>query len=220
MFIGHYSAALVAAAHPKAPPLGTLFVAAQLVDFGFAGLVLTGVEQMRITPGISTMNPLDLFHMPYTHSLLGSLAWAVGFALILKLWRGDWTTALIGGAVVLSHWFLDLAVHIPDLTLAGGADKLGLALWNRPLIEMPLELGIAFGALWFYAARSRSLRANAAMPLLAAALFLVQIYNWFGPAPDAVVPMVISMLLAFAIVAAIAAWLGRSRETLAWGEMA
>lgn len=218
MFIGHYSAALVAAAHPKAPPLGILFVAAQLVDFGFAGLVLAGVERMRIVPGISAMSPLDLYHMPYTHSLLGSLVWAAGFAVLLKLWRGDWTTGLIAGGVVLSHWLLDLIVHIPDLTLAGGEPKLGFSLWNRPLIEMPLEIGITFGALWFYAARTRPLRINGAMPLLASWLFVIQIASWYGPAPGDVTSLAIMMLVIFTLTALIASWLGRSRRVLAWGE--
>ena len=35
MFIGHYAPAMIAATHPKAPGLGTLFVAGQLIDFGF-----------------------------------------------------------------------------------------------------------------------------------------------------------------------------------------
>ncbi len=64
MFIGHWAPAFIAAAHPKAPRLGTLFVAGQLVDFGFFGLMLLGVEKMRLDPGISVMNPMDLYHMP------------------------------------------------------------------------------------------------------------------------------------------------------------
>ena len=40
MFIGHFAPALVVAARPKAAGLGTLFVAAQLVDIGFAVLLV------------------------------------------------------------------------------------------------------------------------------------------------------------------------------------
>ena len=76
MFIGHYAPALVAAARPSAAGLGTLFVAAQLVDIGFAVLLIPGIEAMRIVPGITAMNPMDLHHMPYTHSLLGALLWS------------------------------------------------------------------------------------------------------------------------------------------------
>lgn len=66
MFSGHFAPALVVAAHPKAPNLGVLFVGAQLVDFGFFAFVPTGIEHMRIVPGITAMNALDLYHMPYT----------------------------------------------------------------------------------------------------------------------------------------------------------
>jgi len=43
MFIGHFAPALIAATRPKAAGLGTLFVAAQLVDIGFAALLFPGV---------------------------------------------------------------------------------------------------------------------------------------------------------------------------------
>jgi len=36
---------------------------------------LAGIAHMRIDPSLSS-NPLDLYDMPYTHSLLGTLAWA------------------------------------------------------------------------------------------------------------------------------------------------
>ena len=64
MFIGHYAPALAAAARPSAAGLGTLFVAAQLVDIGFAVLLIPGIEAMRIVPGITAMNPMDLHHRP------------------------------------------------------------------------------------------------------------------------------------------------------------
>jgi hypothetical protein len=216
MFIGHYCTALVAAAHPKAPGLGSLFVAAQLVDIGFFTLVLADVEHMRITPGMTAMNPFDLYHMPITHSLLGSLAWAAGFAVILRLWLGNWMAGLIGGAVVLSHWFIDLIVHIPDLTLAGGDNKLGFGLWNWPALARPLEIGLTFGAFWLYVAQTRATRVSAAMPVLILFLFAVQIFNWFGPQPTMLEPSLpISGLAAFGVAAALAAWLGRSRTPIA-----
>src|SRR3546814_14853854 len=76
MFVGHFAPALVAATRPHAAGLGTLFVAAQIVDIGFAALLIPGIEAMRIAPGITAMNPMDLYHMPYTHSLLGAALWA------------------------------------------------------------------------------------------------------------------------------------------------
>ena len=107
MFVGHYSAAFVAATQLKAPKLGTLFVAAQLIDIAFFSFLPLGIEHMRIAPGIAVMNPMDLYDMPLTHSLIGALAWGLGFAILLRAAIGNWTAGMIGGAVVVSHWFID-----------------------------------------------------------------------------------------------------------------
>ena len=215
MFIGHFAPAMVAATHPKAPGLGTLFVAGQLLDFGFFGLALAGIENFRITPGITKMVPLDLYDMPYTHSLLGSAVWAAGFALLIWLFTRNRTGALIGAAVVLSHWFLDLLVHAPDLTLAGSPPKMGFGLWNHPLIEMPLELAITFGALAFYIVKTRALSGTSkyALGLLAVLLLVLQSVNWFGLEPEAVdAAMKWTALFAFSVAALAAWWTGRTRQ--------
>jgi membrane-bound metal-dependent hydrolase YbcI (DUF457 family) len=214
MFIGHFAPAMVAATHPKAPGLGTLFVAGQLLDFGFFGLALAGIEKFRITPGITKMVPLDLYHMPYTHSLLGSAVWAAGFALLIWLFTGNRIGAMIGGLVVLSHWFLDLLVHAPDLTLAGSLPKLGFALWNYPMIEMPLELAITFGALAFFVARTRpiALSSKFVLVLLAILLSVFQVVNWFTPEPEtATMGMMITALIAFAVASVAAFLVGKTR---------
>lgn len=141
MFIGHWAAAFAAgAASERAPRLGTLFIAAQLVDWAFFVFVLVGVEKMRIDPSITVLSPFDLYHMPITHSLLGTAGFAVAYGLIVWLGMRDRVAGLITAAVVLSHWLLDWLVHRPDLTLDGNPPLLGLGLWNYPLIEIPLEL--------------------------------------------------------------------------------
>lgn len=210
MFIGHWAPALAAAAaSPRAPRIGTLFIAAQLVDWAFFALLLAGVEQMRFSPGISVMNPMDLYHMPITHSLLGSALFAAAFAALLWLGSKDRTLALIGGAVVLSHWFLDLLVHVPDLTLAGSPPKLGLGLWNHPAIEMPLELAITFGALWWYARVRRPARLR--LGVLAAVLLVLQVVNWFGPVePEVTAGTSLVAFGAFGLATLAAWWMGKS----------
>ncbi len=214
MFVGHYSAAFAAAAHPKAPKLGTLFVAAQLIDFGFFSLVLTGGERMRLTPGITAMNNMDLYDMPWTHSLLGATGWALGFGIIIWLWLRNPTAGVIAGAVVLSHWVLDLLVHQPDLTLAGSPPKLGFGLWNYPAIEMPLEIGLLFGSAWLFARATK----GKAWPLgvLLAVLLGLQAFNWFAPQPTEVdASQSLLGLFAYGLAAAIALWVGRGRASKA-----
>ena len=209
MFIGHWAPALAVAARRKRPGLGTLFIAAQLVDWAFFLFVLLGVEKMRLNPAISAVSPLDLYSMPYTHSLLGALAWSAGFAVLVWLMLRDSTAGLLAGAVVLSHWLLDLLVHVPDLTIAGGSSKLGFGLWNYPAIEMPLELAITFGALWLYVRARQPLLGRALV--LGALMLALQLFNWFGPvAPEVTPGTSLLAFVAYGLVTLAGWWMGKS----------
>ena len=211
MFIGHWAPALAAAAvSPRAPRLGALFVAAQLVDWAFFALALFGIEGMRVVPGHTAMNPLDFYHYPYTHSLAATGVWAVLFGLVIVIARRDLFAGIVGGLVVLSHWVLDFLVHAPDLTLAGGEQKFGLGLWNQPWIEMPLELAITGFAFAFYMRRTKG---PVGPPLILAVLLLsMQAINWFGPEPvEASAGFYLTGLIAFGLVTAIAWWVGATR---------
>ena len=212
MFIGHWAPAFAAAAlSKKSPGLGKLFVAAQLVDWGFFAFATVGIEKMRIVPGITAMNPLDLYHMPYTHSLLGTFVWALVFALVMLMMRLGTTAALIGAAVVMSHWFLDLLVHRPDLTLAGGDAKLGMGLWNAPVATIVVELVLVGVCFWWYLRRTKG---PLVPPLILLGLLLaMQSVNWFGPpVEEASAGYFLMALLAFLIATFFAAWVGSTRR--------
>lgn len=212
MYIGHFAPALVArAASPEAPRLGTLFVAAQLVDLAFFTFAIVGIENMRVVPGITAMNPMDLYDMPLTHSLLGSAGWAVGLgAVVWRLTRSR-AAAAWAAMVVLSHWLIDLIAHRPDLTIAGAPPKLGLGLWNYPAIEMPLELGLVGLSFWFYLNRTRGPIGPAL--ILLAVMLLFQAINWFGPQPaEYSIAMPLTALLSYAVLIALAHWVGKTRR--------
>lgn len=211
MFIGHFAPAFIAAAaSPRSPKLGTLFVAAQLVDWGFFTLATIGVEAMRVDPAASVMNPMDLYHMPYTHSLLGAALWALACLFVVAIGQRNLFAGFVAGLVVLSHWPLDWLVHVPDLTLDGTPPKLGLGLWNFPAIAMPLELALTGGAFALYVRRTRG---PVGPPLvLLAVMLMLQALNWFGPQPaSAGLFLYLQALLAFAILTALAVWVGENR---------
>lgn len=211
MFIGHFAPAFVAAAvSPERPRLGALFVAAQLVDWGFFLLAFAGFEAMRIDPGASMMVPFDLYHMPYTHSLLGAMIWALTFLGVVALHQRSWRLGVLAGIVVISHWLLDLVVHVPDLTLDGSPPKLGLGLWNMPLVAMPLELALTYGAFGFYISRTRG--PSGPPMVLGGVMLLFQLVNWFAPHPQAAGPFLyLHALLAFGVLTGLAAWVGENR---------
>lgn len=215
MFIGHWAAAFAAgAASDRAPKLGTLFIAAQLVDWAFFALVLVGVEKMRIAPGITELSPFELYHMPITHSLAGTAGFAAAYGLLVGFALRDKVAGLLTGAVVLSHWLLDYLVHRPDLTLDGQPPLYGLGLWDMPAVAIPLELALTFGAFIWYLRRTDG---PALAPIVLGLLLLaMQLFNWFGPPPEPdapVGPHALLALAAYALATLVAWWVGTTRRT-------
>ena len=211
MFIGHFAPAFAArAVSSDAPRLGTLFVAAQLVDWAFFLFAILGIEHYRIEPGFTAMKPFFFYDYPWTHSLLGSFVWATLFGLVVGRVTRSSLAGIIGACVVLSHWVLDFVSHGPDLTLGGGPDRFGLGLWDHPILAMGMELAITLGAFWIYVRRTR----GPVVPplLLLAALLIFQAIDWFAPAPAEVTPMQsFAALIAFGILTLLAAFVGNTR---------
>ena len=201
MLAGHYSAAFLAKTIEPRLPLWGLAIAVQLVDVLWALFVLLGIEHLRVDPSLPS-NPLDLYDMPYTHSLVGALAWAALAAGAVFVARRAWLEALVVGAAVASHWLLDWLVHRPDLLLWSGSAKHGLALWNLPAIGLALELLllIASAGLWLRTRRVIGGERRRAV-VLVSTLVAVQIVFTVGPPPLGPTAVVILALALFGAVA-------------------
>ena len=202
MFVGHYAVALAAkAAEPRAP-LWTYVAGCQLMDIGWSALVMGGVEKVRVDPSLPG-SPLDLYYMPYTHSLPGSLVLSVAAAVAVRvLLRLPWRAALVVGLSVFSHWVLDLLVHRPDLELWFGGPKVGLGWWNYPMPELALEVGLVAlaGAAW---TAQRKATGHTAWPAIGfiAVLVGLQIFDELGGGgsdPKTFAPMALAVYLAMA----------------------
>ncbi len=206
MFIGHFGVALGAKRLAPRVSLGTLFLAAQFIDLLWPTLLLLGIERVRIEAGASGITPLAFEHYPYSHSLLMVGFWALllgGFHLVM---RRNGRNALLLGLLVLSHWLLDLLVHVPDLPLyPGPSPLLGLGLWQSLPLTLLLEGAIFVSGTVIYIRRTRPRDGQGRWGLvgLIALLTLIQIGNLFGEPPPS--------------VAAIA-WLGQAQWLLVlWG---
>lgn len=184
MFVGHYAAAFAAKAIEPKTPLWTLAAGCQLIDIGWSSFIISGVEHASADPSLPG-STLVLYDMPWTHSLPGSLVWSVGAGLLcLWLLRLSTLSSVLVGASVFSHWLLDLVVHRPDLLLYPGGPKVGFALWNFPVPEQAVEMGLlaVFGAIWV---ASRKTQNRTAWPAIAFIAFLVvlQIAAMLMPPP-------------------------------------
>jgi hypothetical protein len=182
MFVGHYGVSFAAKKAEPAIPLWVLFIAVQLLDVLWAPFVLLGIEKVRIVPGFTASNPLDLYYMPYTHSLLAAIGWSVVAFLVYRAVRpAPPRAAAIVGLAVFSHWVLDFLVHKPDLPLYDNTAKVGLGLWNLPAVALGLEALLLFGAMWLYLRQGAARRT--AMLVFGVVMLAIQVYVFFGPPP-------------------------------------
>src|SRR3989442_12687364 len=130
MFVGHYGISFAARRLDKTIPLWVLFLAVQLLDLGWGVLVPLGVEKVRIVPGVTASNPLDLSYMPYTHSLVAAIGWSAAAFLAYRLAAraAPPRAAAIVGVAAFSHWGLVFLVYRPDQRPNDTTRKVGLTL--------------------------------------------------------------------------------------------
>ncbi len=216
MFIGHYSISLLVKTAEKRLPLWLLFVSVQLVDILWGIFILLGIEHYRISPGITASLPFDLYYMPYTHSLVATVGWAVlvfvGYRWLAGTGEGN-RPAFFLALASLSHWFLDFIVHRPDLPLYDDALKVGLGLWNYPMTALSLESGLFAGALWFFLRfdRGASRRARIGMVLFGLVIFAIHCVLLWGPLPMSTKAGAVNLFVIYLALAAIAFWLERKK---------
>jgi hypothetical protein len=213
MFVGHVGMAFAAKRLAPETSLGSLILAAELVDLVWPVLVLIGAEHVAIAPGATKLVPLALVDYPITHSLVGGVAWALLLGLsylrFTRYRRGAWVV----GALVLSHWALDVLSHRPDMPVLFSGPYVGLGLWNHVAAAVGVEsLIFAFGVVVYF----RSTMAydgigrwgSIGFVLLLAAL---QLANWFGPPPPSARAVAWTALTMWLFVP-LCAWLDAHRE--------
>jgi membrane-bound metal-dependent hydrolase YbcI (DUF457 family) len=120
MFIGHFGVGFGAKKAAPGISLGMLFIAAQFIDLLWPTLLLLGIENVKIEPGITKATPLNFTDYPISHSLLFVIIWGLVVGGIYFLIRKKFKYTVILSLAVISHWFLDLLVHRPDLPLYPG----------------------------------------------------------------------------------------------------
>jgi len=159
MFVGHF--ALAFAAKPRVPQvsLAVLFAAAQFADVLWPLLVATGIEQVRIAPGITAFTPLEFVSYPISHSLVALAAWGAAFGLLSALRlgraRGGVRAFVVVLGLVVSHWVLDFVTHRPDMPVYPGGPMVGLGLWGSVPGTLLTELALFAGGVFIYARATR-----------------------------------------------------------------
>ena len=151
MLVGHYSTALLA--HQKFPK-GTLLyflIASQLQDllwftFHYLGLERTGPSDVFNT----TLNNLAV-DMLYSHDLLPQIFWVGIVFLIGKFLFKNTKIGLLGGALVVGHFVLDLFSGHPHHIFGAESQNIALGLYaSNPFLAIGIEAVFTVVVLWYY----------------------------------------------------------------------
>jgi hypothetical protein len=180
VFLGHYGLAFASKRLAPRTKLGTLVFAAQWADELWPILLLLGVEHVRIVPGLMAASPLDFVAYPISHGLLVDIAWGALIGGLYYAVRRDARGAAVVGALVVSHWVLDLLVHRPDLPLWPGGPVVGLGLWNSVPLTYLAEGLVFFGGLTVYLKTTVATDRTGSVALWAFVVVLVVIYGASG----------------------------------------
>lgn len=214
MFLGHFGLGFGAKHVAPRVSLGALFAACQLADLLWPSFLLTGIERVEIQPGNTVVTPLNFVSYPYSHSLLALIIWGALFGTVYLLLN---RARVIGGVtiavLVVSHWFLDVLTHRPDMPLTlGGTTRLGLGLWNSMPGTIIAEMCVFLGGVWIYArdTRARDRIGSYGLGLLVGFLLLVYFANIFGPPPPNV-PAIAWTAEAMWLLVIWAYWIDRHR---------
>lgn len=220
MFVGHYAASFASKTLRADVPLWLLFVAVQFTDYVWATLIILGIEKARFVPGFTEASPLDLYYMPYTHSLVGALVLSVIFAVIYVASmratgskKGLMWPAIVLGLAVFSHWLTDLIVHVEDLPLITGEPKFGFGLWRNYWVSQAVELGLLAAAFIWYmlATRAKSIWGTVLPIGLIVVFIALQGYSHNAPPPPNMTAFAVQALLAYSVFAALAYAVERNR---------
>jgi len=150
MFLGHYAVGFAAKKIAPQASLGALIAAPILLDLLWPIFLLLGWEHVTIEPSGNPFLRLVFDFYPISHGLIAVVGWATLFA---SLYFGF--TRYVLGAIaiwlgVVSHWFLDLIVHRPDLPLYSGSRMFGLGLWNHRGATIGIELALLALGIFLY----------------------------------------------------------------------
>lgn len=207
MLIGHYGVGFAGRAilpkRARQPSLGTWFLACQWLDLVWPILMLTGIEQIQLTPSNDPFLNIRFTYYPWTHSLLAAIIWGALFAVVYRWRTGEGSSALWLAGGVVSHWILDFIVHVPDLPLYPGSGlKVGLGLWRFIIGTVAVEGTLFVFGVALYRQRMRPTDAVGRWTLwgLIGLLIAAYVASLVGPPPQSAGAIGVSGLLLWLLV--------------------
>lgn len=169
-------------------PLTASVAASFALDLVWPILLLLGIEAVRVSPGDTAFTGLEFVSYPWTHSLVAVIGWSFLGGAVGRLLFGSWRAGAVLGALVLSHWVLDVLTHRPDLPLWPGGPLVGLELWSSVAATLVVEGALLAAGLWLYLRATHARDRVGRWGLVALVAFCVLLWGtspWAPPPPSA-----------------------------------
>jgi len=203
MLAGHFAPALLA--HEKHLPKGTLLyflVASQLQDLLWLVLHYLGLELTLPSDAFDVTLQGIVVNMLYSHDLLPQIVWLVLVFMAGKVFFKHTKLGLIGSALTLSHFLLDLVAGYPHHLFGEHTYDIGLGLYvTNVYLAILIEALFISILLWFFfkrqnqmgIIRSRSNMLSIIGVFAGGVLFIlfiasISLRTWFG-IPEFVIPI-------------------------------
>lgn len=147
------------------------------LDVLFVPLYAAGVEEIDDAPGTNGGYGDVIIHADWTHSLVGAVLISIVTGWLVTRWWGK-RGGIVIGAVVFSHWILDLIVHRDDMPIFpgnAGDIRVGFGLWKSHPAAIAAEAALILVGAFLYwraateveeAADARPRRANLVSALI------------------------------------------------------
>ena len=157
MILGHFAVGFASKrAAPKAS-LGALMTAPLLADLLWPIFLLLGWERVTLVPGGKTFQELAFTSYPWSHSLEMGVVWGLAFGGLYWAVTRYRAGAVVIALGVVSHWALDVIVHVPDMPLTTtGSARLGLSVWNSVPATLVIEYVLVAVGVWLYMKATRA----------------------------------------------------------------
>jgi hypothetical protein len=151
--IDHAATALLLKRRFPEQPIIPLLLSVQLMELIWVALNLLGLERTTTEPSVQSVSDVHLAFMPYSHSVVMSLAYAVLAWGLLSIFFRQSRLGLAVALGITSHLILDLLTHARDIAIAPGIEniKLGLGLYSSfPMGAFIFELLYGIFCWWLY----------------------------------------------------------------------
>jgi hypothetical protein len=160
-----------------------------------------------------TASSLEFYDYPWSHSLLALLAWGALVGGAYRLARGSRLAAWLLAALVVSHWFLDVLMHRPDVPVFPRGPYVGLGLWNSIPATLAIEgaLYLAGLALYLWTTRAADRIGTVILWLLSILLLVLWLVALLGPPPPSERILAISGVFGWLFIAW-GYWIDRHRR--------